>query len=62
MKICQTFISDTKDLFVLIYMDQKYHLYELNLDKMNIKNFQGTDQELNDLYKINDPILCFDAK
>ena len=61
MKICQTAISDTKDLFALVYMDSKYHLFMLNLDNYNVRKFHGKDGDLNKLYKVDPPILIFDS-
>ena len=35
IKICETFISSTKDLFLVIYKDSHYVLLTLNLDNIN---------------------------
>ena len=34
-KICNSFISDTKDLFVMTLKDGKYMMYTLDLDNLN---------------------------
>lgn len=36
-QICDTFISDTKDLYVMILQNSTYILYRLDLDKFNTK-------------------------
>jgi len=63
MKIEHTFITDSKDLYALVYMNKQYHLFHLDLDKINLRKFNknGTDEELNNLYKIDKPILIFDS-
>lgn len=62
INICQTFISDTKDLFALVYKDKMFHMYQIDLDKWNIKEFDGTDEEFKNLYQLDDPILRFSNK
>lgn len=32
----------------------------MDLDKWNIREFRGSDDEFNDLYKLEKPILIFD--
>jgi len=44
--ICDSFISDTYDLFVLIQQDGEYKLYMVDLDAANVNEFDGDD--LND--------------
>jgi hypothetical protein len=36
-QICDTFISDTKDLYVMILQNSTYILYRLDLDAFNTK-------------------------
>ena len=33
--ICDSFVSDTKDLFVMTLKDSKYMMYTIDLDKLN---------------------------
>lgn len=37
INICQTFISDTNDLFVMIQSKKMYKLYMIDLDASNLK-------------------------
>ena len=37
LKICQTYLSDSKDLFILIHVSEKYRLYKIDLDESNIR-------------------------
>ena len=42
-KICQTFITDTMDLFVMTKKNGLYQLFELDLDKLNYLKY-GNDE------------------
>ena len=33
----------------------------MDLDKWNVREFNGTEEELNELYKLDEPILIFDT-
>lgn len=43
-KVCDTYITDTNDLFVLTQVDTKYRLYTLDLDASN--KFEKEDYNL----------------
>lgn len=58
--IAQTYISDTNDLFCLVYEDQKYYLFMIDLDAANVKEADDEDIDLHKLYVIGEPILVYD--
>jgi len=43
--ICQTYITDTYDLFVVINADSKYSLYLIDLDAANVMEFKGDNYD-----------------
>ena len=52
MQIKQTYISDTQDVYALVYMNEKLNLFHMDLDRWDVRNFDGCEDDLNDLYKI----------
>jgi len=56
--ICGTYITDSRDLFVLVFKNKtlKYYLYRLDLDNCNIRELKDRNYDLSKLYKMQ-PIL-----
>ena len=44
VKIYQSFITNSKDLFVMVYMDKQYQLFKFDLDLSHIKNCNEIDK------------------
>ena len=59
--ICDSFMSDTYDLFVLIQQDGEYKLHMVDLDAANVNEFDGDDLNDEELttYKIGEPIYQY---
>ena len=61
VNICSTYITDTRDLFVLAYQfqEEKYFLYSLDLDSCNFmqnsKEFEDIDSE----YHFDKPLFSY---
>jgi hypothetical protein len=57
-KICNSFISDTKDLFVMTLKDSKYMMYMLDLDKLNFfKNNKDVHFEFELMFQYDDEFV-----
>jgi len=51
--ICQTYITDTYDLFVVINDQRRYTLYMIDLDAANIKEFKGDSYNFSEQFKLH---------
>ena len=59
-KICNSFISDTKDLFVMTLKDGVYMLYTLDLDELNFfKHKNEVHQRFQLLFSYEDDYVGF---
>ena len=58
--ICTTYITDTRDLFILAYKytELKYYLYMLDLDGVNVMENDDIS-EIDAAYKIKNEVLCY---
>lgn len=54
----KTFITDTKDLFILIRDQNHYLLYTIDLDKTNFKEIDDATN-IQDAFKLSEPILKY---
>ena len=47
--VCDTFIADSNDLFVVIYIKKKYRVYRIDLDYANISEIgeEDTNADIN---------------
>lgn len=61
VNICATYITNTRDLFVLVfvYESEQYCLYKIDLDKSNIREVDLADLNISELYRIRDPLLIY---
>ena len=46
--IVKTYITDTNDLFCLVYQDKKFYLFMIDLDATNVKGNIGTADNLDE--------------
>ena len=59
-KICTSFISDTKDLFVMTLKDGKYMMYTLDLDNLNFfKDTKNVHLKFEFLFEYEDSYVNF---
>lgn len=57
--ICLTYITDTFDLFCLVYQDKQYFLFMIDLNASNIKEVDVEKINLQTSYSIGDPLLIY---
>lgn len=60
--ICDTYITDTNDLFVLILKENTYSLYMLDLDQANSREQQELSSKSRYCFQIQDPVLTYTKK
>lgn len=60
MTICTTYITDTRDLFILAYKfeESKYYLYMLDLDGVNVMENDDVS-EIDKAYKVKNELLVY---
>jgi hypothetical protein len=58
--ICDSYIADTYDLFILIFSNGRYKLYTVDLDKAN-PNEKMCDTNTRSQYSITEPIFEYQA-
>lgn len=49
IKVCETYLTDTKDLFVLVHESDMYKLYKIDLDRSNLREL--TTQEYKEFFE-----------
>ena len=59
MTICDTCISDTYDLFILLLHKGEYQLYMIDLDAANISEIEENEITEKSLYSITEPIYTY---
>ena len=60
--ICKNYITDTFDLFCLVYENKKYYLFMIDLNSSNLRERDSEDIDLNWSYSIGEPILIYDEE
>lgn len=60
--ICETYITNTQDLFVIAFKfeDNKYYIYMLDLDECNFMEIEDNDfTQLDKAFNFNDEIFSY---